>query len=170
MAGSGFDFRAAQDLLSSHEARIRALEADCGQSAPWSPLLLGSAAPAAAYTGGAIQGTVLRRKNWVFARFQMVISGWSAPGGGFFIRTPWVPRNLVAADQIVGAWNAIQVGGAVYTAGVILSVTATVPGNSADFWLASNTGVANTTATSPWTWANGDILSGLLTFEVLPGY
>lgn len=171
-ADNTFQFRAQQDLLSQLLARTKTLELDNAEGRPFAPQLI-SSTTFPTYTSTSLQGTLMRRRNWVFMRWQMVLSGWTAGTGAYAIRVPGPlpPNNLVAANQVVGQWWGEDVSATGYTAGFLVCTATTVPATGSDFWLTNNSGgLAAITGTAPWTWANGDLMSGTMYYEVAPGY
>lgn len=162
---NAFDFRRSQDLLHGLVRRQRDLEVLNPGTQPWGPQLI--AAPTSpAYDATKFMGTYAKNQGWITVRFQMVIASWFAGSGSMAIRTPWVPKILQPTNQIVGSWWGSH--SATYYSGPI--ITASTGAANTDFYLCATTGAATITSTSPWTWANGDTLSGLMTFELSPGY
>lgn len=165
MTVSDFDFRASQDLLAKLQARVIALETNNAAARAWVPQLISSSTQPT--NTGAIVGTYVRTGNWVTARFQTKLAGWAGGTGAYAIRAPWVPAIPVAGvNQIVGQWWA-QHSASFYT-GAMLSVSSGTP--NTDFWLTDVNGGANIGATTPWTWATNDVISGWFSMEVGAGY
>lgn len=164
-----FQFRAGQDLLGDLLKRVRALEAASDVASPWSPQII-SSGTSPTYSDGSLQGFYLRRKDWVFAQFQAVLSGWVGGSGVYALRTPWPPNLLVPANQGAGQWWALGSGGTATSQGAFVSVSSAVPNNSGDWWFATKDGATIISPTVPFTWADGDMITGIISFQVSPGY
>lgn len=168
--GANFSGQANQDLLRDLLVRTSQLERDNTPSQSWKPEIHATGL-AHSFTASGLQGTYLRRGNWVFGRFQWSIVGWGAGTGSTYIHLPWSYLPLVAANQTIGRWWFYHASTGVGYNGTLIS-TAAAAGvvTAGDFWLwIDNT---NTTwgATLPTTVASGDSMSGHFMYEVAPGF